>query len=77
MVIRGLDTDDAGILEAEQRIKQALPEHQMRALTVLEFVYDDMYHRKPPPFLAHKAVPEHFVSGHTGNGHRRRKGSAT
>jgi hypothetical protein len=76
IVLRGIQTDDAGILDAERLIKDLFPESHLRATTVVEWMYDETY-AKTKPFLdpVGFGVPEHAagvsVSGHV----RRTKGA--
>ncbi len=40
MIVRGFDCDDKAALDAEQRIKTALPEHDLGFVTVPEWLYE-------------------------------------
>ncbi len=60
LILRGFDTDDQGILDAEQLIKDTFPSQRLRATTVVAWMYDEEY-AKTKPFADQRSgwVPEH------------------
>lgn len=73
LVLRGIDTDEAGVLEAEARIREVLAEHAVRASTMLEWLYDDQRRGPQLPPVAHVALAVAEHSEPAPNGRLRRR----